>query len=161
VLVEVRMPEGTSIETTTQSVAKVEALAEAAAEAEIVTSYVGQGAPRFFLALAPELPDPAFAKIVVLTPERDGARGLKHGCGRLSPKGLAPEAQVRATQLVFGPYTPFPVEFRVVGPDLDELRGSPIRRWPSCEATRRPPGEPRLGQSHRHCASCRTRTGCA
>jgi multidrug efflux pump subunit AcrB len=36
-------------------------------------------------------------------------------------QGLAPEANVRATQLVFGPYSPFPVEFRVTGPDPTQL----------------------------------------
>jgi hypothetical protein len=35
--------------------------------------------------------------------------------------GLAPEANVRVTQLVFGPYTPFPVEFRIMGPDPVQL----------------------------------------
>src|SRR4030095_9942313 len=33
-----------------------------------------------------------------------------------------PEARVRVTQLVFGPYSPFPVAFRVMGPAPDELR---------------------------------------
>jgi multidrug efflux pump subunit AcrB len=37
--------------------------------------------------------------------------------------GLAPEARVRASQLVFGPYSHFPVSFRVMGPDEDTLRG--------------------------------------
>jgi len=36
--------------------------------------------------------------------------------------GLAPEARIRATQLVFGPYSPFPVAFRVMGPDPAKLR---------------------------------------
>jgi len=36
--------------------------------------------------------------------------------------GLAPEARVRATQLVFGPPSPFPVAFRVTGPDPNSLR---------------------------------------
>ncbi len=40
---------------------------------------------------------------------------------RPSRGGLAPEAYVRVTQLVFGPYTPFPVEFRIMGPDPAEL----------------------------------------
>ena len=43
-------------------------------EAKIVTAYIGQGAPRFFFAMAPELPDPSFAKIVVLTDNAEGAR---------------------------------------------------------------------------------------
>jgi multidrug efflux pump subunit AcrB len=36
--------------------------------------------------------------------------------------GLAPEARVRVTQLVFGPPSPFPVAFRVMGPEPDTLR---------------------------------------
>jgi multidrug efflux pump subunit AcrB len=35
---------------------------------------------------------------------------------------LAPEARVRVTQIVFGPPSPFPVAFRVMGPDPDKLR---------------------------------------
>lgn len=67
VLVEVRMPEGASIETTIATVEKLERWLQEQPEADILTSYIGQGAPRFFFAMAPELPDPAFAKIVVLT----------------------------------------------------------------------------------------------
>ena len=121
VLVEVRMPEGTSIEATTAAVEKVERWLKDRPEAKIVTSYIGQGAPRFFFAMAPELPDPAFAKIVVLTPDAEAREMLKHGLRGAISEGLAPEAFVRVTQLVFGPYTPFPVEFRIMGPDPAEL----------------------------------------
>src|SRR6266702_130581 len=117
VLVEVRLPEGASIETTTATVEKLEHWLDHQPEAKIVTSYVGQGAPRFFFAMAPELPDPAFAKIVVLTPDAEAREALKHRLRQAVSQGLAPEANVRVSQLVFGPYTPFPVEFRVMGPD--------------------------------------------
>lgn len=121
VLVEVRMPEGTSIEATTSAVKKVEDWLQTQPETNIVTSYVGQGAPRFFFAMAPELPDPAFAKVVVLTPDAHAREELKHRLRAAISEGLVPEASVRVTQLVFGPYTPFPVEFRIMGPDQGEL----------------------------------------
>jgi len=121
VLVEVRMPEGTSVETTTATVEKLEGWLKEQPETKIATSYIGQGAPRFFFAMAPELPDPAFAKIVVLTPDAEAREALKHRLRTAIASGLAPEAYVRVTQLVFGPYTPFPVEFRIMGPDPDEL----------------------------------------
>lgn len=121
VLVEVRMPEGTSIETTTATVKKLEAWLKQQPETEIATSYIGQGAPRFFFAMAPELPDPAFAKIVVLTSDAHEREALKLRLREAVAQGLAPEAFVRVTQLVFGPYTPFPVEFRIKGPDAEEL----------------------------------------
>jgi multidrug efflux pump subunit AcrB len=123
VLVEVRLPEGSSIETTAAAVEKVERWLDTQPEAEIVTSYIGQGAPRFYLALAPELPDPAFAKIVVLTPDAEARDALKHKLREAVAEGLAPEAYVRATQFVFGPPSPFPVEFRIMGPDPERLYG--------------------------------------
>ncbi|MFS8055690.1 efflux RND transporter permease subunit [Rhizobium sp. BR 317] len=121
VLVEVRLPEGTSIETTTATVEKLEGWLQKQPEAKTVTSYIGQGAPRFFFAMAPELPDPSFAKIVVLTPDAETREALKQRLRAAVSEGLAPEAYVRVTQLVFGPYTPFPVEFRVMGPDPRKL----------------------------------------
>ncbi|MCI4184350.1 efflux RND transporter permease subunit, partial [Dickeya dianthicola] len=53
VLVEVQMPYGTSIEQTSAATAKVEAWLAQQKEARIVTSYIGQGAPRFYLAMSP------------------------------------------------------------------------------------------------------------
>ncbi|QNH13033.1 efflux RND transporter permease subunit [Xanthomonas sp. SI] len=122
VLVEVQMPYGTSIEQTSAATAKVEAWLAKQKEARIVTSYIGQGAPRFFLAMSPELPDPSFAKIVVLAGDDKQREALKFRLRRAVADGLVPEAQVRATQIVFGPPSPFPVAYRVMGPDPDVLR---------------------------------------
>lgn len=121
VLVEIRMPEGTSIEMTSAAVRKVEGWLQAQPEANIVTSYIGQGAPRFFFAMSPELPDPSFAKVVILTPDAASRETLKQRLRTAIAEGLIPEASARVTQLVFGPYTPFPVEFRIMGPDQTEL----------------------------------------
>ncbi len=122
VLVEVQMPYGTAIEQTSEAAAKVEAWLAKQPEAKVVTAYIGQGAPRFFLALSPELPDSSFAKIVVLTPGEKEREALKFRIREAVTNGLAPEARVRVTQIVFGPPSPFPVAFRVMGPDLDTLR---------------------------------------
>jgi multidrug efflux pump subunit AcrB len=123
VLVEVQMPEGTSIGATSAATAKVEAWLRTQPEAKIVTSYIGQGAPRFFLAISPELPDPSFAKIVVLTPDEKAREALKRRVREVAAQGLVPQARIRATQIVFGPYSPFPVAFRVMGPDEATVRG--------------------------------------
>ncbi|WP_223509381.1 efflux RND transporter permease subunit [Rahnella sp. GSA61A] len=122
VLVEVQMPYGTSIEQTSATTAKIEAWLRKQKEAKIVTSYIGQGSPRFYLAMAPELPDPSFAKIVVLTDSQEAREALKFRLREAVASGLAPEARVRVTQLVFGPYSPYPVAYRVMGPDPDKLR---------------------------------------
>jgi multidrug efflux pump subunit AcrB len=122
VLVEVQMPYGTAIGQTSTATATVEAWLARQKEARIVTAYIGQGAPRFYLAMGPELPDPSFAKIVVRTDSQDEREALKHRLRQAIADGLVPEARVRVTQLVFGPYSPFPVAYRVVGPDPEKLR---------------------------------------
>ncbi|MDQ0023851.1 multidrug efflux pump subunit AcrB [Variovorax paradoxus] len=122
VLIEVQMPYGTSITQTSAATSKVEDWLAKQAEARIVTAYVGQGAPRFYFSMGPELPDPSFAKIVVRTENQDEREALKHRLRQAIADGLAPEARLRVTQLVFGPYSPFPVAYRVTGPDPDKLR---------------------------------------
>jgi multidrug efflux pump subunit AcrB len=122
VLIEVQMPYGTAIQQTSAAVAKVEAWLAEQPEAKIVTAYIGQGAPRFYLAMSPEMPDPSFSKIVVLTDDQAAREALKLRLRQAVADGLAPEARVRATQLVFGPPSPFPVAFRVMGPNADTLR---------------------------------------
>lgn len=122
VLIEVQMPYGTSIEQTSATTAEIESWLKKQQEAKMVTAYIGQGSPRFYLAMAPELPDPSFAKIVVLTDSQDARDILKHRLREAVAAGLAPQARVRVTQLVFGPYSPYPVAYRVMGPDPDKLR---------------------------------------
>jgi multidrug efflux pump subunit AcrB len=120
---EVQMPEGTSIEATDAVARRVEAWLMQQPEAKIVTTYVGGGAPRFFISYNPELPNPSFAKIVVLTPNAEARDRLKLRLRERIAQGLAPEARLRVAQLVFGPYQHFPIAFRVMGPDPSALRG--------------------------------------
>ncbi|HEX8593876.1 MAG TPA: efflux RND transporter permease subunit [Pseudomonas sp.] len=122
VLIEVQMPYGTSIEQTSATTAQIEAWLQQQNAAKIVTAYIGQGSPRFYLAMAPELPDPSFAKIVVLTDSQQAREALKRRIREAVAQGLAPQARVRVTQLVFGPYSPFPVAYRVMGPEPEKLR---------------------------------------
>jgi multidrug efflux pump subunit AcrB len=91
-------------------------------EAQAVSSYVGAGAPRFFLSLNPELPNPAFARLVVMTADAEARDRLRDKMKMWVASGAFPEARVRVTQLLFGPPVPFPVAFRVTGPDRTELR---------------------------------------
>jgi multidrug efflux pump subunit AcrB len=116
------LPYGSSIEETSGATKKVEDWLAKQSEAKIVTSYIGQGAPRFYLPMSPELPDPSFAKIVVLTGNEAERNALKERLRRVAADGLAPEARARVTQLVFGPPSPFPVAYRIAGPDPNKLR---------------------------------------
>ncbi len=122
VLVEVQMPEGTSIEATSKAATKLEDWLRQQPEAKIVTTYIGRGAPRFFFSYNPELPDPSFAKLIVLTPDAEAREQLKARLRARVAEGMVPEGRVRVAQLVFGPYSHFPVTFRVMGPEPAKLR---------------------------------------
>jgi multidrug efflux pump subunit AcrB len=59
---------------------------------------------------------------VILTDSQQAREALKFRLREAAAEGLAPEARIRVTQLVFGPYSPFPVAYRVMGPSPDKLR---------------------------------------
>ena len=122
-IVEVTLPTGSAFATTEASVRKVEAAIRGLPEAREITSYIGQGMPRFVLSFDPELPDPAFAQIVVQTSDAASRDALRIKLRRLVSDGLFSEARVRVLQIVFGPPIRFPVAFRVTGPDPDVIRG--------------------------------------
>jgi multidrug efflux pump subunit AcrB len=122
VLVEVTLPQGSSIETTKASVIKIENWLKPQPEAKIVSSYIGGGAPRFFLAYNPELPDPNFAKMIILTPNAKARDKLIFRLREQVAADLAPQARVRVTRFVFGPPSPWPIAFRVMGPDPAKVR---------------------------------------
>ncbi|AOE84102.1 efflux RND transporter permease subunit [Pseudomonas sp. TCU-HL1] len=121
-LLEVYMPPGSAFKATESVVAQVEKALLEEPQTKLVNAYVGGGAPRFFLSLNPELPDPAFAKIIVQTADAKARDTLKARMHERIAAGEFPSARVRVTQLVFGPPVPFPVVFRVSGPNLDQLR---------------------------------------
>ena len=121
-LVDVNLPQGSSIEVTDAAVHKMEAWLHQQHEATDFTSYTGGGAPRFFLAYNPELPNPSFAKMIVATPNSAAQQRLLYKFREALAVGLVPEARVRVSRFVFGPYSPWPVAFRVSGPNLAVVR---------------------------------------
>ncbi len=120
--VEVNLPPGSAFAATERSVKVIEKTIMAEPEARMVTSYIGQGMPRFILPTNPELPNPAYAQIVVDTEGHAARDALKIKLRSIIAQGAFSEARVRVTQFVFGPPVTFPVLFRVMGPDVNELR---------------------------------------
>ncbi|MGE4371883.1 MAG: efflux RND transporter permease subunit [Xanthobacter sp.] len=119
---EMRMPEGTSI-TATQVVAReAEALLGDDPDIATATTYIGQGAPRFWLGLNPVLPNPNFAQIVIVAKDVEGRERLKSRLEKAVAEGALPEARVRVDRFMFGPPVGFPVQFRILGPDLIMVR---------------------------------------
>ncbi|WP_407276453.1 efflux RND transporter permease subunit [Halothiobacillus sp. DCM-1] len=121
-LIDIELPEGSSIRATEQVAHRVEAVLNGAPQLESLSTYIGQGAPRFFLALNPELPDPAFAKIIAVAHNAKQRDELQAFLQRKIDEGAFPEARVRPHPLLYGPPVIWPVQFRVMGPQIRELR---------------------------------------
>ena len=119
---EINLPAGSAFAKTEQTVRRIEQTMMALPGAKHVTSYIGEGAPRFFFSLNSELPNPAFAQVVIQTANPRQREILKGKIRGLVAEGRFPEARVRVTQFLFGPPVPYPVLFRVTGGDLNEIR---------------------------------------
>lgn len=120
--IETRMPEGSSIEATAKAALAAEALVKDDPDVRFVSTYVGAGAPRFFFALNPALPNPSFAMTVVMAKDSSARDRLRARIDAAVAAGAVPEARIRVDQIVFGPPVGFPVQFRVIGPDPAEVR---------------------------------------
>jgi len=120
--IEVNLPPGSAFSTTDATIKTIEEALRKEPEAKIVSSYIGQGAPRFFLSVNPELPNPAFGQLIVLTNNSKDRDALKIKVSKMIENGKFANARVRVSQFLFGPPVPFPVLFRVVGPDLNTAR---------------------------------------
>lgn len=120
---QIRMPEGTSIGATKAVVEDAEKLlGQDDPDIATYTAYVGQGSPRFWLGLNPQLPNPAFAEIVIVTKGVEGRERVKTRLEAAVAKGALMAARIRVDRFNFGPPVGFPVQFRVVGPDPLEVR---------------------------------------
>ena len=119
---QLRLPAGSAIGTTRQSVRKAEALLEGDDDIATYTAYVGQGSPRFWLWLNPQLPDESFAEIVIVAKDVKARERIKARLETAVAGGALSEARVRVDRFNFGPPVGFPVQFRVIGPDTRKVR---------------------------------------
>ncbi|REH36978.1 multidrug efflux pump subunit AcrB [Paraperlucidibaca baekdonensis] len=122
VMISIYMPQGTSIAVTDQTAQKVEAILHDMPEVSTLSTYLGGGAPRFFISILPEQPDPAFAKMVAVGHNKADRDTIIATLQQHIDDGEFPEARVRVSSLLYGPPVTWPVSFRVVGPDVQKLR---------------------------------------
>jgi multidrug efflux pump subunit AcrB len=119
---QLRLPEGTAFNVTEKSVKQAEALLKDDTDIATYTSYVGQGSPRFWLGLNPQLPNEAFAEVVIVARDVQARERIKARLEKAVDKGALTEARVRVDRFNFGPPVGFPVQFRVIGPDANKVR---------------------------------------
>ncbi len=116
VLVDVWLPEGSSYNQTDQEVRKIEAWLAKQGEVASYTSNIGAGSQRFVLTLDQIFPQSNVGQIVVMPkslPERNQLRKKLEDAFQTEFTNV----RGRAKLLPNGPPVPYPVQFRVEGPD--------------------------------------------
>ncbi|MHC8367242.1 efflux RND transporter permease subunit [Pseudomonas sp. ZT5P21] len=120
-VIDLRVKEGASFAATTEQVKHMEEILAKDEDVRFYTAYTGAGAPRFYLSLNPELPNPGFAQFVVMTKDLDARERVRTRL-MTSADQQFPQAWIRVTRLELGPPVGYPVQFRVVGPDTQVVR---------------------------------------
>ncbi|MBQ0934942.1 efflux RND transporter permease subunit [Ideonella paludis] len=120
-LVDLWLPEGSTIQESEALARRFEQRVAKEAGIQSVTAWVGSGVPRFYLPLDQVFPQANVSQFILLPTSLAEREALR----KRLPEVLAsefPEARARLKLLPNGPPVPYPVQFRVVGPDVQSVR---------------------------------------
>ncbi|BCM26170.1 efflux RND transporter permease subunit [Methyloradius palustris] len=120
-IVDLRLAEGVSYAATESEVKKLESWLGKQEGIENYVAYVGTGSPRFYLPLDQQLAQRNFAQFVVLTKDSKAREALRSKLLHLFDTDF-PTLRASVLRLENGPPVGFPVQFRISGPDIPQLR---------------------------------------
>ncbi|MEL0083796.1 MAG: efflux RND transporter permease subunit, partial [Gammaproteobacteria bacterium] len=120
-IIESWLPEGSSYAQTEALVDKLDRLLAEEPLVDYWTSYIGTDTPRIFTDLNIEQPTPNMTKTYVAALSGDQREALRVRLQELIAEQL-PEARTRISIFSFGPPVGAPVQYRVLGPDVEKLR---------------------------------------
>ncbi len=120
-LIDLSLPEGASIRATQAEVLKMEKLLAGDDDIEQQSVYVGGGAPRFYLPLDIQLPNPSFAQFVVMTKNNDARERVFARIKAALEKDF-PMVRGRVNRLENGPPVGYPIQFRVSGANPETVK---------------------------------------
>ena len=120
-LVDLQLPEGSAYAATLAEVKRLEAFLKHQSGTVNYVSFVGTGAPRFFLSLDQKLPQSNYAQFIVTTSGTPAREALRQ---RISAEleNRFPLVRGRVIRLENGPPVGYPVQFRVSGDDIPTVR---------------------------------------
>ncbi|MGF0239595.1 efflux RND transporter permease subunit [Rhodococcus sp. IEGM1300] len=120
-MVDLKLAEGASLSNTADEVKRLEALLKDHAGIDNYVAYVGTGSPRFYLPLDQQLPAASFAQFVVLAKTIEEREPLRTWLIETLNEQF-PALRSRVTRLENGPPVGYPVQFRVTGEHIEEVR---------------------------------------
>ncbi|WP_287032366.1 efflux RND transporter permease subunit [Methylophilus sp.] len=125
IIVDLRLAENASDQSTDAAVKKLEQWLQgwqrSHGDLQNVVSYVGSGAPRYYLPLDVQLPHRAFGQLVILTNSLEQREALRNDLLTLFEHDF-PQLRAAVLRLENGPPVGFPVQFRVDGQNLQAIR---------------------------------------
>ncbi|WP_432761449.1 efflux RND transporter permease subunit [Rhizobium mayense] len=121
ILVDLWLPEGTSIKEVERQAQALEARMADDPDKRFIATYVGQGAPRFFLPLDQQLTNPNYAQMLVMAKDEPARERLITKMRGILAADF-PSVRGKVDRLFLGPPTGWPVQLRVMGPDRQEVR---------------------------------------
>ena len=120
-MVDLKLAEGASLSNTTEQVKRLETMIKAHAGVENYVAYVGTGSPRFYLPLDQQLPAASFAQFVVLAKTIEDRESLRTWLIQTLDEQFQ-MLRPRVTRLENGPPVGYPVQFRVTGEHIEDVR---------------------------------------
>jgi multidrug efflux pump len=121
-MVELWLPEGASLQATEAQAKRLEGMLAKDSDVATYVTYVGNGSPRFFLSLDQKLFRTNFAHTIVLTKDLPGRERVIERL-RQAMQAQFPGVRGRVERVPLGPPVSYPVQFRVVGTDIQKLKG--------------------------------------
>ncbi|WP_027668649.1 efflux RND transporter permease subunit [Rhizobium leguminosarum] len=121
ILVDLWLPEGTSIKEVEVQAKALEAKMMDDPDKRFIATYIGEGAPRFFLPLDQQLRNPNFAQLLVMANDEPARERLIVKLRTILAEDF-PDIRGKVDRLFLGPPTGWPVQMRVMGPDRQEVR---------------------------------------
>ncbi len=125
-LVDLTLPQNASIYASESAAKRLDRLLEGDPDVGHWSTYVGRGAIRFYLPLNVELANDFFTQAVVVAKDVTARQRLEERLERELPNEF-PSAVTRVTPLGLGPPVGWPVQYRVSGPDISEVRNISLR----------------------------------
>jgi multidrug efflux pump len=120
-MIDLKLTEGASLSNTADQVKRLEQMLKDHDGIDNYVSYVGTGSPRFYLPLDQQLPAASFAQFVVLAKSIEDRETLRSWL-ITNLNEQFPTLRSRVTRLENGPPVGYPVQFRVSGEHIDEVR---------------------------------------
>lgn len=120
-LLNIKLAEGASLKATQAHVEKIEALLKDRPGIENYVAYIGSGSPRFYLPLDQQLPATSFAQFVMITDSLEQREEVREWLIETMHEQF-PDVHSRITRLENGPPVGYPVQFRVTGEHIGQVR---------------------------------------